>query len=135
MLEQCGVVEDEAGDPGAVCGRVADLAALQDRELGGDPCDGVDGVGARAGYEMEGAGAFTIETEVFGEGLRDAHLETLGDEVADGPGIVLQITGCETLVGAVEEGEVLPRSDDLGDLLPLLSGRVNARGVVRAGVE
>ena len=30
---------------------------------------------------------------------------------------------------------MFPCSNDFGDLLPLLAGRVDARGVVRAGVE
>ena len=83
---------------------------------------------------MEGAGAFAVETEVLGEGLRDAQLEALLDEVADRPGVAREVAGCEALVRAVEEGEEFPLAQDGGDLFPLVLGWVDARGVVGAGV-
>jgi hypothetical protein len=57
------------------------------------------------------------------------------DEVADSEGILVDVTAGEALVGHVEEGEVVLLLHNLGDLLPLLLGRVNASGVVSAGVE
>ena len=57
------------------------------------------------------------------------------DEVADSPGVVFKIAGCETLVCAVEEGEMVSRADDFGDLIPLIAGGVDACRVVGAGVE
>lgn len=83
---------------------------------------------------MERASAFAVEAEVFGEGLRDAHFEALGDEVADGPGVVFEVTGCETLVRAVEEREVFALADDFGELDPLVAGGIDAGGVVGAGM-
>ncbi len=135
LLEQLGVVEDETRDPGPVRGRVADLAALEDRELRCDSANGVHRVRAGAGDEVEGAGSFAVEAEVLGEGLRDAQFEALLDEVADRPGVVLEVPGREALVGAVEEGEVLLGADDFGDVGPLGAGGVDAGGVVRAGVQ
>ena len=44
--EELLVVEDCGGDAGAVGGRVGDLGALEDGELGGDALGGVFGVGA-----------------------------------------------------------------------------------------
>ena len=84
---------------------------------------------------MERASAFAVEAEVFGEGLRDAHFEALGDEVADGPGVVFEVTGCETLVRAVEEREVFALADDFGELDPLVAGGIDAGGVVGAGMQ
>ena len=84
---------------------------------------------------MECSCSFSVETEVFGEGLGDAELEAFGDEVADGPGVVLEIARCETLVGTVEEGEVLLGPDNVGDLHPLISRWVNTSGVVGASVK
>lgn len=135
LLEELGVVEDEAGDAGAVGGRVADLAALEDGELGCYAADCVLGVRAGAGDEVEGAGSFAVETEVFGEGLGDAELEALLDEVADGPGVVFQIARGETLVCTVEEGEVVFAADDLGDFGPLVMSGVNAGWVMGTSME
>lgn len=56
--------------------------------------------------EVESARALTVQTEVLSEGLRDAQLEALLDEVADGPGVADQVAGGEALVCGVEEGEV-----------------------------
>ena len=134
LREQRRVVEDRAGDARAVGRRVADFAALQDGELGRDAGDGVGGVRAGAGDEVEGAGAFAIEAEVLGEGLGDAHFEALGDEVADGPGVVFEVARSEALVGAVEEGEVVAGADDFAEFDPLVTGGVDAGGVVGAGV-
>lgn len=88
FFEELGVVEDEAGDAGAVGGRVADLAALEDGELGCYATDCALGVRAGAGDEVEGAGSFAVETEVLGEGLGDAQFEALLDEVSDSPGVI-----------------------------------------------
>ena len=84
---------------------------------------------------MESTGSFAVEAEVFGKRLRDAEFEALVDEVADSPGVIFEIAGCEALVGAVEEGEVFPRADYLGEFDPLIAGGVDACGVVGAGVE
>lgn len=133
--EEGRVVEHGAGDAGAVRGRVADLAALQDGQLGTDAADGGGGVRAGAGDEVEGTGTLAVEAEVFGEGLGDAELEGLGDEVADGPGVVFEVAGGEALVGAVEEGEVLLGADGFGELDPLVVGEVHPGRVVGAGVQ
>lgn len=133
--EEGGVVEDAAGDAGAVGRGVGDLGALQDGELGGDVGVGGGGVGAGGGHKVEGAGALAVETEVLGERLRDAQLEALVDEVAHGPGVAGEVAGRKTLVGAVEEGEQLAVAHDDGDLLPLVLGEVDAGGVVGAGVQ
>lgn len=55
---------------------------------------------------MESACTLAIEAEVLGEGLRNAELKALGDEVADSPGIVLKVARSEPLVSAVEKGEM-----------------------------
>lgn len=103
--------------------------------MGGYAGDCALGVWAGSGDEVESTGSFAVETEVFGEGLSDAEFEALFNEVADSPGVVFEVTGCETLVGAVEEGEVFPSADYFGDFLPLIAGGVDACGVVGAGVE
>lgn len=84
---------------------------------------------------MEGSGAFTVKAEVLREGLRDAELEVLFDEVANREVVRCEVTGGEALVRTVEEGEVVALADGYGDLLPLIRCRVDARGVVGAGVE
>lgn len=84
---------------------------------------------------MEAAGAFTVETKVLGEGLGDYELEAELDEEPDGGGVPVEVARGETLVGGVEEGEVALGGHDLGDLAPLGGRRVDAGGVVGAGVE
>merc|ERR1719234_2541554 len=56
-------------------------------------------------------------------------------KVSDGPGVSVETPRCETLVGAVEEGEEVLPLDQLRDLGPLLLGRVNPSWVVGAGME
>lgn len=104
--KEFGVVEDGGGDACAVGGWVGDLGALQDGELRGDAADGLLGVGAWSGDEVEGASAFAVETKVLCEGLRDDEFEALLDKVADGPGVFGEVARGETLVGAVKEREV-----------------------------
>ena len=65
----------------------------------------------------------------------DQELEALLDEVADGPIVCAQRARGETLVCAVEEGELLPLLHDGGNLFPLILSRVDTGGVVCAGVE
>lgn len=57
------------------------------------------------------------------------------DEVAQGPGVAVEVPRGETLVGAVEEGEMGALAHDGRDGLPLLLGEVHAGGIVGAGVE
>ncbi len=133
--EQGVVVQDQRGHPGAVGGGVADLAALKDGKLRSDASDGVGCVGAGSRHEMKSAGALAVQAEVLGERLGDAHFEAALDEVTDGPGVVFQVAGCEALVGAVEEGEVGFLTDEVGERGPLVTGGVDAGGVMGAGVQ
>lgn len=84
---------------------------------------------------MERTGSLAVEAEVLRERLSDAELEPLRDEVADGPRVAREITGCEALVGAVEEGEVFPLTHRGCDLFPLVLRRVYAGWIVGACVE
>ena len=133
--EQGRVVQHAGDDAGAVGRGVGDLGALEDGELGRDVGGRGGGVGAGGGHKVERAGALAVEAEVLGEGLGDAQLEALVDEVADGPGVADEVARGEALVGAVEEGEEAAGAHDGGDLFPLVLGEVDAGGVVRAGVE
>ena len=133
--EQLRIVQHTTGNVGAVGWGVGDLRPLQHGELAGNVARGRCGVGAGCADEMESARALAVETEVLGEGLGDAQLEALFDEVADGPGVADEITGCETLVGAVEEGEVVALAHSHGDVLPLFLSGVDTGGIMGAGVE
>lgn len=55
--------------------------------------------------------------------------------MADGPGVVLQVAGGETLIGAVEEGIVILGQEDGGYFLPLRACGINTCWIVRAGVQ
>lgn len=110
--KQLGIVQNTTSDLGSVRGRVRDLRALQDSKLTGNVLSSLSGVGTGSGDEMEGAGALAVQTEILSERLRNAQLETLLDKVADSPGITDEITRRETLIRAVEEGEVVAFAHD-----------------------
>ena len=133
--EQLRIVQHTTGNVGTVGRGVGDLRPLQHGELAGDVARGGCSVGTGCGDEMEGARALAVETKVLGEGLGDAQLEALIDEVADGPGVADEITGCETLVGAVEEGEVVTLAHGHGDVLPLFLGGIDTGRIMSAGME
>lgn len=57
------------------------------------------------------------------------------NKVADGKGILVNVATGKALVGHVEESKVVHLLGDLGKLLPLLGGRVNAGRVVSASVQ
>lgn len=135
LLEQGLVVQHQACDASAVCRGIRDFGTLQNRELRSDSANGVLGVRTGAGNEVEATGPLTVETEVLGEGLRNAQLEALLDEVVDGPGVLGQIARGEALVRAIEEREMRLLLQQNGQLLPLVLCRVDAGGVVCAGMH
>lgn len=100
--------------------------------------DGVAETLAALGQDVvEGTYALSVEPEVLGEALRNAHLHAglLVEEVAHRPGVLLERPRCETLVGRVEEGEDLFALAEVGNGLPLLLVGIKAGGVMCAGVE
>ena len=60
---------------------------------------------------------------------------TLIDEISEGKGILVNITGGEALIGHVKVREEVLLLDQGGHLLPLLGAGVHAGGVVGAGVQ
>lgn len=52
--------------------------------------------------------SLTVKAEVLGEWLSDEELEALGDEEADGPGVLVQVSRSKTLISRVEESKQLP---------------------------
>jgi hypothetical protein len=85
--------------------------------------------------KREGTDTLTVQTHVLGEGLAQSNVVALLDEVAGSEGILVSVTAGETLVGHVEEGEVVLLLHDIADLAPLVLGRVDTSGVVGASVE
>lgn len=84
---------------------------------------------------MKGTGALAVQTKVLGKRLGDASLKALLDEIANSPGIARQVARRKALVSTVKEWEVAAFADHSGDLLPLVLRRVDAGGVVGAGVQ
>lgn len=135
FLEQLWIIQHAAGDSRAVGRGIGDLGALEDGQLRSDIGVRGSGIGAGPRYEVEGTRALAVQTEVLGEGLRNAQLESLLDEVADGPRVPHEVARGEALVGGVEEREVRFLAHHGGDLFPLVLGGVDAGRVMRAGVE
>jgi len=81
------------------------------------------------------ASPLIVQTKVLAEALGAEKLETLGDEISDGPGVSVQTSGGKALVSTVKEREELLLSTNISDLSPLLLGRVNTGRVMSASVE
>ena len=131
LVIERGGVEDLGGDARAVDRGVGVQRAHEDLDLGVDAL-GLGGVGADDG---EGSDALAVQAHVLGERLGEADVVALGDKVAHGEGVLVDVAAGEALVRHVEEGVVALGLDGRLDLLPLLGGRVDAGGVVGAGVE
>ena len=124
------VGEDGVDDTGAVKRRVGVHRSDEDPQLTLDTgfflwigCD-----------EGECTNAFAVKTHVLREGLRQGDLVTLLNEVADREGILGSISGCETLVRHVEEGEKLLLLDEIRNFLPLSRSRIDTGRVVGTGM-
>lgn len=72
---------------------------------------------------------------VLGEGLAQGDLVALLNEVADGVGIFVSVTGCEPLVRHVKEGKMAAVLHGIANDPPLFGCRVDTGRVVRTGVE
>lgn len=84
---------------------------------------------------MQGTDTLAVEAKVLGKRLADKKLEALGNEVADGPGVVLEVAGGKALVGAVKERVEAALFANPGNLAPLVLCGINARRVVSTGVK
>jgi hypothetical protein len=133
--EQLLVIENHRCNAGTVCRRVTDLGTLENGQLTTDAGCSIGSVRTRTSDEVEATSTLAIKTEVLCVTLSYEHLEALLDEVTDSPSILVQIAGCETLVCAVEEGELGLALHERGNLLPLVLGRVDTCGVVCASVK
>lgn len=60
------------------------------------------------GMKTEWESLLTIETHVLGKGLRQQDVMALLDEVADGPGVTVNVSAGKALIGHVEEHEQVP---------------------------
>ena len=93
------------------------------------------GLFRRGSSQGKRADTLAIETHIFGKALREGDLVALLDEVADGKGVANGVTRGKTLVSHIKEGEEALLLDNRGNFSPLLLCRVDASGVVRAGME
>ena len=84
---------------------------------------------------MEAASSLTIEAEILCEGLSNAELESLLNEVSYSPGILRKITGRKTLVCTIEERGVRLLLQESRQFLPLFLGWIDTSRVVCAGME
>lgn len=131
LLEQLGVVQDQSDQSRAMSWGVTDLASSEDGKLA---ADFVRDFGRRRD-DVKGTDTFTVQTGVLGETLADQQWDTAFDKFPDGPGITVQITAGETLIGTIEEGVVTLLQNHVCDLTPLFPGRVYTGRVVSAGVK
>jgi len=131
LLSHGGVVEDHGGDSGSVLGRGRVVSSDDNFDLGKNLIGG----GFLSADEVKGSDSLSVESHDLGEGLGDAHLESLVKEESEGLSVLVEVSSDESLVGDVEEGVKTLFLDDLGDGSPLVHGWVDSGGVVGAGVE
>ena len=131
LREQLRLPQDHRHQPRAIRRRVANLAALQHRQLALHPRRRVGALRD----DVQRADTLAVQTRVLCEGLADEQRDALGGEVAHRPRVRVEVAGCEALVSTVEEGVVRALLHDARDRLPLLVRGVDASGVVRACVE
>ena len=131
LLVKILVGEDGVGDAGAVKGRVGVHGSDEDLQL---TLDASLLLWIR-GDEGERTDTFAVETHILREGLGQSDLVTLLDEVTDGERVVCGVSGGETLIGHVEEGEELLFLDEVRNFLPLSRGGIHTSGVVGTGVQ
>jgi hypothetical protein len=72
---------------------------------------------------------------VLGKALAQSNVVALLNKVARRKGILVGITGSESLVSHVKEGEVALCLDNIADLAPLLRGWINTSRVVSASMQ
>ena len=85
--------------------------------------------------QRECADTLTVQSHIFGEGLGQRNLVSLGDKVTECKRIPRCRPRSKTLVGHIKEGEKLPFFDNVRNHGPLLLRRVNARRVVRTCMQ
>lgn len=83
----------------------------------------------------EGADTFTVETHVLGKGLGENNLVAILDKLAQSISVAVAVARGEALVGHVKEHKVIAFLDNLGNFVPLVLCRVDARWVVGASVQ
>jgi hypothetical protein len=73
------------------------LLPLNDQKLTLNPLRSTLDVPRVGRDKVKGTDAFSVETGVLGVGLADEEGDLAGDEVSDGPGVVVEVAGSEAL--------------------------------------
>jgi len=131
LLIQFLIGQDCIHNPGSVSWRIAHHGSDDQRHLALD----VVHIASVGRHDGQVARPLVVQPKVLAEGLGAEQLESFRDKEPDGPGIRVETSGGESLIGAVKEREQLVRTTNLRDLLPLVLGWVDASGVVCACVE
>jgi len=131
LSAQGSVTEDGSDNPSTVQRRVRVHGTDDNLHLG------IDTLGFLRGGSSQGERADTlaVETHILCKALRKGDLVALLDEVSNGKGVASGVTGGKALIGHIEEREETLLLDNRGDFSPLLLCRVDASGVVRAGMK
>ena len=86
-------------------------------------------------HDGQVACSLVVKSKVLAERLGAKQFESFRDKEPDCPGVRVETSGGESLVGAVKEGKQLVLATNLGNLMPLVLGRIHSCGVVCACVE
>lgn len=84
-------------DPGAECRGVRDLTPLHQQQLTVDPLRSTLDISAVRSDNVESSNTLSVQTGVLGVGLADEEGHLLLDEMANGPGIVVEVSRSESL--------------------------------------
>ena len=87
------------------------------------------------GNKVKAASTLSIQPKILCKGLSNTHLKPSVGKVPDGPSVVIKVPGGKTLICAIKEWEMPLLGKDLGNLDPLLTGRIDTCGVVCTDME
>lgn len=122
-------------DSSAIGGGVGDLRSLQQVQLALETLRSALAVACVTCHHVERSDALPVQARVLGKRLAHEERHVALDKVSHRPRVRLEVARGKALVRTVEEGVVTLGDKDVGNLLPLLLGGVDAGGVVRARVQ
>lgn len=131
LLEQHRIVQNGGDDASAIQRRTGPQAARADLQL----LDGVLALLRVGSDDRHDAGSLSIETEVLREGESESHVVAVRDELAEGVGVVGDVSGAIAKIGGIEKNDVVLLLAELAQLVPLLVRGIHSGRVMSAGVE
>src|SRR5699024_737312 len=116
LSSQRGIVHDHRGNSGTVHRWIRVEWADEDLELRHD----FGGFFLRGAHRGKGSDTFAVKAHVLGKRLGQHQLVAFFNKQSHSGGIAVNVTGCEALIGHVEEWEEVALFDQVGQFFPLV---------------